>query len=314
MHTAKRMTACCILCVLAALACAGCAKHPADGDTVVATVSSKPITLKQFNAKIAKLPPYYRSIVEKNRKLYLDDMIIEQLFYEEAVRKGVNSDPEVLDLVNEAKRKILISKYIQNEIEQKVRVSDLEIKEYYDSNKDDFKTPALWRASHILVGTEAEAAAVRDEIVKGAVFEELARKYSIDATANRGGDIGFFRIGQLIPDFEKAALKLKIGEMSGIVHTQFGYHLIKLTDRREPVAEAFEKVRSAIEGELKKKKRESAMNTLVLDLKSRYNVIVEKDAFKAAMGAPDETEGPETQTQSPAPPGGEASAAEAAHR
>lgn len=269
--------------IISLLTIAGCAKEPSVDDRVLATVSSRPITLKQFNARIAKLPPYYKSIVEKNRKIYLDDMIIERLFYEEAVRKGVNSDPEVVDLVNEAKRKIMISKYIQGEVDEKVKVSDLEAKEFYDSNKDDFKTPALWRASHILVGDEEQAKGLRDEIARGASFEDLARKRSIDATASRGGDIGYFRMGQLIPDFEKVCMKLKVGEISDVVHTQFGYHLIKLTDKREPAVESYDKVRPAIEGELKKKKREEAMNKLVLDLKSRYNVIVEKDVFMTAI-------------------------------
>lgn len=276
-----------ILCSLVfASAIAGCAKKPSGDDKVLAMVSSQPITLKQFNAKIAKLPPYYKAIIERNRKIYLDDMIIERLFYEEAVRKGVNTDPEVVDLVNEAKRKIIISKYIQNEIDRKVKVSDLEMKEFYDSNRDDYMTPELWRASHILVSSEAQAQALRGDVEKGASFEELAKKYSIDATANRGGDIGYFRVGQLIPAFEKACLKLQSGEVSDVVHTQFGYHLIKLTDRREPAAESFEKVRPAIEGELRKKKREEAMNALVLDLKSRYNVIVEDDVFQTAMQGP----------------------------
>ena len=212
-------------------------------------------------------------------------MIIEQLFYEEAIRKGVNRDSEVMDLINEAKRKIYVSKYVQNEVDNKIKVTELEIKEFYDSHKDDFKTPALWRASHILVGTEEQAKSMLSELAKGASFEELAKKYSIDATANRGGDVGFFRMGQLIPEFEKVCLKLNKGETSGIVHTQFGYHIIKLTDKREPMAESYDKARSAIEGQLKKSKRDAAISRLILDLKSRYNVIVDKDVFKSSQVA-----------------------------
>lgn len=266
-------------------AISGCAKKPSADDKVVATISSHPITLKQFNARVAKLPPYYKTIINKNKKLYLDDMIIEQLLYEEAVRKGVSRDAEVADLVNEAKRKIYISKYVQNEVDDKIKMTELEIKEFYDSNKDDFKTPALWRASHILVATEEQAKSILAELAKGSSFEDLAKKYSIDATANRGGDVGFFRMGQLIPEFEKVCLKLNKGETSGIVHTQFGYHIIKLTDKREPMAESYEKVRSAIEGKLKKTKRDEAMNRLIMDLKSRYNVIVDKDVFKSSQVA-----------------------------
>lgn len=269
-----------ILC-LALIACAisGCAKKPSGDDKAIAMVSSQNITMKQFNARLAKLPPYYRSIVEKNKKLYLEDMIIEKLFYEDAIRTGIPRDKEVEDLINEAKRKIIVSKYIQNTVDDKIRVTDLELKGFYDSNKDDFKTPPLWRASHILVSSESQAKSILDELGKGASFEDLAKKYSIDATATRGGDIGFFRVGQLVPEFEKAALKLDKGETGGIVHTQFGYHIIRLTDKRESVAESYEKVHAALEAEIRKHKREGAINKLIADLKSRYNVIIEKDAF-----------------------------------
>jgi len=281
----KRTFCLAVYCSLIAFVMTGCAKKPSADDKVVAIISSQPITLKQFNARVAKLPPYYKTIINKNKKLYLDDMIIEQLFYEEAVRKGVNRDGEVTDLLNEAKRKIYISKYVQNEVDDKIKVTDLEMKEFYDSNKDDFKTPALWRASHILVGSEEQAKTMLSELAKGASFEELAKKNSIDATASRGGDVGFFRMGQLIPEFEKACLKLNNGQTSGIVHTQFGYHIIKLTDKREPAAESYEKVRGAIELQLKKGKRDVAMNRLIMDLKSRYNVIVDKDVFKSSQVA-----------------------------
>lgn len=270
----------------------GCAKKPSGDEQVIAVVSSQPITMKDFNARLAKLPPYYRSVVEKNKKLYLDDMIIEKLFYEEALRTGVARDKEVADLINEAKRKIVISKYIQNAVDSNIKVTELELKEFYNSNKDDFKTPPLWRASHILVPTEEDAKKIMEELSKGANFEDLAKRYSIDATATRGGDVGFFRMGQLIPDFEKVALKLEKGQTSGIVHTQFGYHIIKLTDKREPVAESYDKVRAALEAEIRKRKRDGTVNKLIKDLKSRYNVIVEKDAF-----GPNQPEAPAVTTE-----------------
>ncbi|MBP7056128.1 MAG: peptidylprolyl isomerase [Candidatus Omnitrophica bacterium] len=268
---------------IAVIAFSGCARKASEDDKVIATISSQPITLKQFNARVAKLPAYYKTLIDKNKKLYLDDIIIEQLFYEEAIRKGVNRDSEVVDLLNEAKRKIYISKYIQNEIDNNIKVTDMEVKEFYDSNKDDFKTPPLWRASHILVGSEEQAKSILEDLSKGGNFEELAKKNSIDATATRGGDVGFFRMGQLIPEFENACVKLSKGQTSGIIHTQFGYHIIKLTDKREPTAESYEKVREIIEGRLKKTKREEAMNKLILDLKSRYNVIVDKDVFQSSQ-------------------------------
>ncbi len=261
-------------------ACFGCAQKPSPDDKVLAKVSDSTITLKEFKSKIEKLPPYYRNIVEKNKQRYLEDMIVEKLFYEDAVRKGLNRDREVIEVMNEAKKKIVIAKLITTEVDDKINVTDDEIKQYYDAHKNEFMTPAMWRASHILVSNEREAQDILDALAKGEKFEDLARQRSMDATATRGGDVGYFRLGQLVPEFEKVALKLNVGQLSGIVQTQFGYHIIQLTDKKEPGAESLERAKSKIVNALKKKKRNEIFEKLVMDMKRRYGVEINEDALK----------------------------------
>lgn len=259
----------------------GCAKKPAESDKILAKVSNKVLTLKEFNAKMAKVPAYYQAIVEKNKKRYLDETIVEMLFYEEAVREGIDRDREIRDIINEAKKKIIVAKFIKNEVEDKIRITDKELKLYYDEHKENFKSPQLWRASHILVSTEEEAKDVQSQLAKGANFEELAKTHSTDATATRGGDVGYFRMGQLVPEFENATAKLEVGQTADmILHTQFGYHIIKLTDKKEPAIEDFDKVKGAVENELKRVKRSELFDKLVMDLKKKYGVKIEEDAMK----------------------------------
>ncbi|MFA5144376.1 MAG: peptidylprolyl isomerase, partial [Candidatus Omnitrophota bacterium] len=238
-----------ILSITVALAC-GCAKKPSPNDKVLVKVSNSVITVGDFNSRIEKLPPYYKNMVEKNKKRYLEEMIAEKLFYEEALRKGINNDKEVAEILREAKKKIVITKLIKNEIEDKTKVSEAQIRAFYEANKDKLKTPEMWRASHILVATEEEANNVLQELKSGAKFEDLARARSKDATAERGGDIGNFRAGQLVPEFEKATIALNVGELSGVVHTKFGYHIIKLTDKKAPGVQTYEKAKPLIETEL----------------------------------------------------------------
>ena len=139
----------------------------------------------------------------------------------------------------------------------------------------------MWRASHILVADEKEARDLLDGLAKGARFEDLAKAHSIDATASRGGDVGFFRAGQLVPDFENACLKLNVGQTSDIVRTQFGYHIIKLTDKKPESQQSFEEARPMIENDLRISKRSELFGKLVTDLKNKYRVNVEGDAMKA---------------------------------
>lgn len=261
--------------------CAGCGRKPTADDKTLAKVSNKFITLGQFKNRVEKLPPYYKNIVEKNRKRYLDEMIVEMLFYEEAIRRGINNDREVKEVIEEAKKKILIAKLIKTEVEDKIKIEDAEARQYYETHKEEFKSPELWRASHILVTTEKEAQALLDEISRGAAFEDLARARSQDATSSRGGDVGFFRQGQLVPEVENECMKMQIGQVSGIVHTQFGYHVIKLTDKKEPGIEPYEKVKSKVEDELKKTRRSELFDKLVLNMKNKYNVEIEDDVFKS---------------------------------
>lgn len=278
LNTGNKILLCVIYLAILIAAVAGCGRKT-DSDKLLASVSEKEITLKDFEGRFSKLPSYYQDIVQKNRKRFLDDMIVEMIFYEEARRKRLDEDKEVKDVINEARKKILVAKLIKNEVEDKVKVKDGEALKFYEAHKEDFKSPELWRASHILVATEKDAKDVLAELAKGADFGELAKARSTDATASRFGDIGYFKEGQLVPEFEKACLKLGVGETSGIVQTQFGYHVIRLTDKKVSQAEPFDKVKDFIEGELKKKKRSELFDKLVMNLKEKYKVKIEEDVL-----------------------------------
>ena len=239
------------------------------------------ITVSDLNARVSKMPSYYRQAVEKNKKRYLEEMVAEELFYDEAIRDGINKDEEVKELVKEATKKIIIAKFIKTEVDDKAAVSEDDLKRFYELHKAEFKTPEIWRASHILVATDVEARDVLDQLAKGASFEELAKMRSMDATASRGGDIGYFKQGQPIPDFEKVTMALEVGQVSGVVHTQFGYHIIKLTDKKAAGSDSYENARPAIEAELKKGKRRVMFEELLAKLKEKYGVEIHEPVLKS---------------------------------
>ena len=260
---------------------AGCGGEPSFEDKPLATVADKAITVKDFKNKFSRLPKHYQAVAEKNKKNLLDDMIIESLFLEDAIRKGVDKDKEIKDILVEARKKIIIAKFVKTEVDDKVKVSEEEIKEFYEEHKDEFKSPEMWRASHILVASEGEAKDIVVELSKGKPFEDIARDRSIDATSSRGGDVGYFRKGQVVPEFENACLSLSAGQTSAIVHTQFGYHIIKLTDKKDEALEPYESVKPKIENVLRLKKREELFDKLVTSLKDKYRVRVEPDAAES---------------------------------
>jgi len=259
----------------------GCGIKPSGQDKILASVGNKFITLNDFKDKLFKLPAYYQGMAEKNKKNLFDDMIVESLFLEDALRKGVDKDKEVQEILREARKKVIIAKFVKTEVDDKIKISEDRMKKYYEEHKDEFKKPAMWRASHILVTNEANAKEILAALSSGKDFRELAKEKSIDATALRGGDVGYFRKGQVVPEFENACFELKPGQVSPIIRTQFGYHIIKLTDNKPEARQSYEEAKSSIENEIKVKERSELFDRLVLDLKNKYRVRVEDDAVKA---------------------------------
>jgi len=270
-----------LLVILPLAILAGCGREPSLEDKALVTIADKSISVKDFKNKFSKLPKHYQAVADKNKKNLLDDMIVESLFLEDAVRKGLGRDKEIKDLLIEAKKKIIIAKFIKTEVDDKVRVSEEEMKAFYEEHKEEFKAPEMWRASHILVASEGEAKDIAAELAKGSVFEDVARARSIDATSRRGGDVGYFRKGQVMPEFENTCTGLSVGRTSAIVHTQFGYHIIKLTDKKSEELEPYESAKPKIENALKLKKRDELFNELVVSLKEKYRVRIESDAMKS---------------------------------
>lgn len=260
---------------------AGCAREPSPENKALVTIADKPITVKDFKNKFSRLPKYYQAVAEKNKRDLLDDMIVESLFLEDAIRKGIDRDKEIKDILVEARKKIIIAKFVKMEVDDKVNISEDEMRTFYEEHKDEFRLPEMWRASHILVASEGEAKAVLDELSRGGLFEDIARAKSIDATSARAGDVGYFRKGQVVPEFENACLNLDVGQTSAIVHTQFGYHIIKLTDKKNESLEPYESAKPKIENALKLRKRDELFNELVVSLKEKYRVRIEDDAMNS---------------------------------
>ena len=161
-----------------------------------------------------------------------------------------------------------------------MKVSDQDIKQYYEKNKDKFAPVTQIRASHILVKTEDEAKKIEDRLKQGEDFAQLAKKYSIDtATAKNGGDLGYFSKGQMVPEFESAAMKLKPGEISEPVKTKYGYHIIKMTNKKMGQVVEFEKVKNLISQNLMAEKQKEVFDSYVDGLKKSYKVEINKEAL-----------------------------------
>ena len=267
----------CALLMASVFAFSGCGNAKSKP---LATVDGKVITVGDFEKRASEMPAYYKALASQRKKDFLDDMINEQLIYKEALKRGINREPEVKELVNEAKRKIIIAKLMEVEV-KKSAVTEDKIKEFYQIHKDDFVTPLKLRASHIMVDTEAEANEVLQKLKEGGDFAQLAKQYSKDPSKERGGDIGYFIKGQLMPELEEICFKLQLEQTSDIIKTKLGYHIIKLTDRIEPRTVELSEVRDAIEKELKDSAQQRMLDELVKNLRSKAHVKINEKLMES---------------------------------
>jgi peptidyl-prolyl cis-trans isomerase C len=187
-------------------------------------------------------------------------------------------------LRRQVERALAIQGIIEKEFASKVTVNDKEIWAYYDRNRDSFREPEKIRASHILIKVDprwdnAKKAEARKKIEsieqkarKGQDFVSLAKTYSEDPSAAKGGDLGDIRPGQVVKPFEEALFALKPGEVSDVVETQLGYHLIKAGDRKPETTIPFEKLKDQLKSLLKQEKGKEEANLYTGKLREKAKV------------------------------------------
>lgn len=204
---------------------------------------------------------------------------------EEFVEALKSIDMTLRDMEEFTRKDLLINNLIEKRFSAKVAATEAEAKKFYDENRDRyFSKPEAVRASHILVGSDEtsspeerkkakeKAEALLKRLKAGEDFAALAKAQSSCPSASQGGDLGAFGRDQMVPAFEKAAFALKPGEMSGVVETEFGYHIIKVTERQEAGAEKFENVKEKITDFLKKEKVQQELSSYIDQLRKSAKI------------------------------------------
>lgn len=188
-------------------------------------------------------------------------------------------------ILKELERSITIAKFIEETIAKKITVTPAEISQYYQQNTESFRHPELIRTSHVLIPVPEGATQEQDSLArnraegllarvkKGEDFSKLAKEYSTDSTASQGGDVGITPKGQLASEYEDAAFALPVGGISGVVRTQFGYHIIKVTDKKKAGLAALPEVQEQLTAFLKNQKTDAELNKLVNQWRTQAKIV-----------------------------------------
>ncbi len=214
-------------------------------------------------------PPDFNTFDASVKQNVLRGMVSEKLLYQEAVKQGVDKSPEVQKRLQSLQKQLVI----QNLIEQQTKTltSEAALKKAYAEKVESMKDQEEVRARHILVDKEDEAKKIYEQIQKGGDFAKLAKEKSVDkGSAAKGGDLDFFTKDKMVPEFADAAFRLRKGEVSPPVKSEFGWHIIKLEDRRKANVPPFEQMKEALQAEVQQKGVQTYVDGLVKGADVKY--------------------------------------------
>ncbi len=297
-----------LICLFISFLVLSCSKK--DDSKILVTMDNDKITLQEFNKELDKIPMNMKMAVasQSGKKNYLDRLIVKKLLLKEAEKEKIEGGKEFQDRLNDIKEQLLIESVLKKKITADAKTTDEDLKKYYDANKENFKKEREINTRHILLKTDEEAKQVLSRIQKGEDFTELAKKYSIDPGAGAtGGEIGFHPKGSLVPEYEQAAFKLnKIGQISGVVKTKFGYHIIKLEGIKPPTYVPFDEVKDFIKQKMVQEKQTELLEKYISELKKNAKITINEELLKeekpaaAEPAKPDKPVAPEKK-ETPAP-------------
>ncbi|WP_099320752.1 peptidylprolyl isomerase [Anaerococcus sp. Marseille-P3625] len=217
------------------------------------------------------------SIEDKNRfnskeglNILADELVNQELLLQDAKENKLDNEEEFAKELEIVKNNML-KNYAMHKIFEKVSVSEDEIKNYYEENKDALFSPVTYTASHILLENEEMADKVMDEINKGLDFKDAARKYSLDPTKDNGGSLGSFPRGVMVKEFQEGLDSLKIGEISKPIKTQFGYHIIKL-DNKVDSSNTYDDIKDKVKSTYEMVKRQEKYIEKIKDLTKKAEI------------------------------------------
>lgn len=330
----KRSIVCsvvCVLCIIAMFSLTASAQ-------VVAKVNDEEIlqsdldfvfdtfVLPQFQAQNPdqEFPAEQRQQIDQN---ILQQLVVQRLLMQEAEKLGVTVEDEVVNQRYEAfktqrpnipeeqikpfiRDELVIQKTIEQEVASKIAVTDEELQQYYDERKEQFQEPEQVKASHILVQVAPDASQEEKDAAKAKIddllvqvnegkdFAEVAKESSDCPSKEQGGDLGFFARGMMVKPFEDVAFILNEGEVSDVVETQFGYHIIKVTGKKAERDVSFEEVKDQLQQGLMQQKRNTEIMAWINGMKEEAQIeIMLEQEEPQAQEQPQEQEQSQEQEQ-----------------
>lgn len=240
---------------------------------VLAVVDGKEIRQSDFDMLLQQIGPQRAMQFQspEGQKQLLDELIHQELFLIEGKANKIE-ETEAFKLELELVKDNMIKQFAIRDLLETVKVEDEEIEAFYSENGAMFRNEESVTASHILVDTEEKANEILEELNNGKAFEEAAKEFSSCPSNQNGGDLGSFTRGRMVPEFENAAFDMDVDQVSGVVPTQFGFHIIKVTAKEEAAQKSLEEAKDEIANTVLLQKQQAVYLSKVDEIKKNVKV------------------------------------------
>lgn len=256
-------------------------------DVPVAVVNGVSITkgqltpvLEEYRSKAGK-----RSLEPQEKMEVVKSVVRRHLILQQKEAAELRKSERIRKQLKEMEDQLVLAAYLEQHVGQYLTVSDGELQEYYKANLSSFSTPPKVKAKHILLRSEAEAKGVLEKLRKGAEFSAMAKQYSIDLPmALEGGSMGTIEKGKTLPELQQVLFSLKEGEVSDVVKTRFGYHILSVEEIIPISPKSFDEVKGEIKTTLIRQKEAKAFEKMVAEIEKRAEIKIFKDRVEELGG------------------------------
>ena len=249
---------------------AGCSPPPEEG--VLALVNGRQVTQTEFDIRWGELAEATRARYEKEggKRLFLDELITRELLMQEARKLGLDQNDAIRDRTQRYREQLILDELLKDRIKAKVELTQEELDAYYEKHAHELLTPLKVRVWQMLLPNVSAAKDLEHQINEGGDFAKFAQRYSIDGkTKAKGGDLGPYHNGLVVPEVDAVVNTLKLDMVSAPIKTDSGYYLVKITALDKEIIQADVAVRERLRQELLNEKRRRRFDGVIADIRAK---------------------------------------------
>lgn len=276
--------------LLAVNLCAGFTLTPfcfaAQEDSVIATLDNVSIMKSEVDRLVLEYKRKTRKkiVTDEEKEKLLNNLIRRHLILQQESVQALKNDKDIIAMVRKYEEDVIIARFLKDQVGRKLKITEDELKKYYKENRHRFSLPQKVKARHILLRTQEEAEKVMLKLRNDQTFGQLARECSIDLPmALEGGSMGTIEKGRTLPVLEKALFTLDVGEVSDIVETKFGYHILTVDKVIPAGGKSFEEVKDEIKKIVMQQKEAKAFSEMAERLERQADIKVFTDRLRETV-------------------------------